>query len=117
MQSPIQRNAYVFPILLLATIFVGCPQQLRIGELTSNTGRYANREVTVTGTVVSSFGLLGQSAYELDDGTGKIWVLSQNFGTPSKGTRVGITGRVTQGVNLGGRSFAVALRQSHETHY
>jgi hypothetical protein len=117
MQSPVQRKAYLFLLCLLTVVLVGCPQQVKIGDLTSNAGRYADKEVTITGTVASSFGLLGPGAFEVDDGTGKIWVLSESFGVPSKGARVGITGRVTQGLNVGGRSFAVVLRQTHKPHY
>ncbi|MFB3916246.1 MAG: hypothetical protein ACE14M_05925 [Terriglobales bacterium] len=117
MQSPIQRVAYLFLLCLLTVVLVGCPQEVRIGDLTSNPGRYADKEVTINGTVVSSFGFLGPGAFEVDDGSGKIWVLSENFGVPSKGARVGITGRVSQGVSLGDRSFAVALRQTQKPHY
>lgn len=118
MQSPILLSkVYLSLLCLAAVVLVGCPQHVKIGDLTSNAGRYANKEVTITGTVVSSFGLLGQGAFEVDDGSGKIWVLSENFGVPSKGARVGITGRVTEGVSLGGRSFAVALRQTQKPHY
>ena len=117
MQSPVQRKAYLFLLCLLTIILVGCPQHVKIGELTSNAGRYVDKEVAITGTVVSSFSLLGPGAFEVDDGSGKIWVLSESFGAPSKGARVGITGRVTQGLNVGGRSFAVALRQTQKPHY
>jgi hypothetical protein len=117
MQSSVPRKAYLFLLCLLTIVVLGCPQQVKIGELTSNAGRYLDKEVTITGTVVSSFSLLGPGAFEVDDGSGKIWVLSETFGAPSKGARVGITGRVTQGLNVGGRSFAVALRQTQKPHY
>jgi hypothetical protein len=117
MQSPIQRKAYLSLLCLLTIVLVGCPQHVKIGDLTSNAGRYIDKEVAITGTVVSSFGLLGTGAFEVDDGSGRIWVLSENFGVPSKGARVGITGRVTEGVNVGGRSVAVALRQTQKPHY
>ena len=117
MQSPIQHKACLFLLCLLTIVLVGCPQHVRIGDLTSNAGRYVDKEVTIAGTVSSSFGFLGPGAFEVDDGTGKIWVLSEAFGAPSKGARVGITGRVTQGLNVGGRSFAVVLRQTQKPHY
>lgn len=117
MRNSIQRRA--FPLLLsaLTVILIGCSQHVRIGDLTSNPGRYVDKEVTITGTVISSFGFLGPGAFEVDDGSGRIWVLSENYGVPSKGARVGITGRVTQGINVGGRSFALALRQTQKPHY
>lgn len=117
MEGPIYRKACLSILCLMTMVLLGCPQQVRIGDLTSNAARYVDKEVTITGTVASSFGLLGPGAFEVDDGSGKIWVLSEKFGVPSKGARVGITGRVIQGVNVGGRSFAVALRQTQKPHY
>jgi hypothetical protein len=117
MRSSIQQNTLLLLVVALTVVLLACPQQIKIGDLTSNPGRYAGKEVTITGTVTSSFGILGTGAFQVDDGTGSIWVLSENYGVPSKGARVGITGRVTEGVSVGGRSFAVALRQTKEPHY
>ena len=117
MRSLIGRKASLAALAAISVVLLGCPQQVKIGDLTSNPSRYANKEVTITGTVASSFGLLGTGGFELDDGTGKIWVLSENYGVPSKGARVGISGRVVEGVNVGGRSFAVAVRQTQKPHY
>ena len=50
-------------------------------------------------------------AYEIDDGTGKIWVLTER-GTPSKGARVGVKGRVVNGPTFKGRNFGVAMRET-----
>ncbi len=117
MQRPIQRIERLTLVCLFVLILVGCPQRVKIGELTTNTGRYADKEVTIAGTVLSSFGLLGPGAFQVDDGSGRIWVLSENFGVPAKDAQVAITGRVTQGVNIGGRSFAVVLRQTQKPRY
>lgn len=103
----------LFSLLMLA----GCPQGMTIAKLNNESGRYMNREVAIRGNVVGGFGLLGQGAYEVDDGTGRIWVLSNGFGVPSKGSRVGVVGRYTNGLSLGGRSFAAAIQQTHRPHY
>src|SRR5512138_239713 len=117
MSSPVPRKALLALICLLTLVLAACPQRVKIGELTSNVARYADKEVTIAGTVVSSFGFLGPGAFQMDDGTGRIWVVSDKFGVPSKDAHVAITGRVTQGVNVGGRSFAVALRQTQKPQY
>lgn len=109
-------------VFLLAAIIAGtllmvaCPQQRTVAELTRDPGRYADKEVAVKGTVVSSWGALGTGMYEVDDGTGRIWVLSQNYGVPSKGARVGVAGRVVPTFSLGGRSFATVLRETQRRH-
>jgi hypothetical protein len=54
---------------------------------------------------------MGTGAYELDDGTGKIWVVTRR-GVPSRGSRVGAKGRVYTGFNLSGRNFGTVLEES-----
>ncbi|HEV8523119.1 MAG TPA: hypothetical protein VGQ71_01360 [Terriglobales bacterium] len=117
MRSSIQQKTLLLVVVALTAVLIACPQQTKIGDLTSNPGRYAGKEVKITGKVTSSFGLLGTGAFEVDDGTGKIWVLSENYGVPSKGAKVSITGRVTEGASVGDRSFAVALRQTQKPNY
>jgi hypothetical protein len=102
-------------ILLGALMAVGCGVT-RIADILRDPGRYTNREVTVAGDVVNSFGALGQGAFEVDDGTGRIWVLSLGFSVPSRGARVAVTGRVESGVTIGGRSFATVLRETRRRH-
>jgi len=95
----------------------GCPQQRTIGQLNSDPGAYTNKEVTVVGTVRHSFGALGQGVYQIDDGTGTIWVISQNYGVPSDGSRVGVTGTFVPTLEFGGKSYANAIRETrHRDH-
>ena len=74
--------------------------------------RYAGNDVTIRGTVSGAFSALGNGIFQIDDGTGSIWVYSQNFGVPGNGDKVSVTGRVEQGIAVGGRSFGVILRQT-----
>jgi len=111
------RRALRTFLLTLVVFLVGCPQQVKIGDLISNPSHYADKEVTIVGTVTSNFDIFGSGGFELDDGSGKIWVLSDKFGVPSKGVRAGITGRVSKGVNIGGRSLALVIRQTQKPHY
>jgi hypothetical protein len=110
-----QRSRFLAVCALLAAtlLLAACPQQVTVAEINADPGRFANKEVTLKGTVVNSFGVLGQGAYELDDGTGKIWVLSdQGGGVPGKDARVRVAGRVATGVTFGGRSFGTVLRET-----
>jgi hypothetical protein len=105
-------------LVVLATLLLaGCPPRVKIGELAMNPGRYAGREISVAGNVSSSFGLMGVGAFQVDDGTGKIWVMSQNYGVPSKGARVGVKGRVIQGASLGGRALGLALQATDRPRF
>lgn len=101
-------------IALLAAVLLltACPPGVKISDLQNNPGKYSGKEVAVHGTVTESFGLMGNGAYQVDDGTGRIWVLSQGYGIPAKGARVGVTGTLTQGATFGTRSLGMALRQT-----
>jgi hypothetical protein len=66
--------------------------------------------------VSEGFGALGNGVFQLDDGTGRIWVYSQSFGVPGNGSKISITGRVQQGFAFGGRNFGVILRQTKAQH-
>jgi hypothetical protein len=110
MRKQTSRYATVVLIALAAMLLTACPPRVRIGELTMNPGRYAGKEISIAGNVTSSFGLMGIGAFQVDDGTGHVWVMSQSYGVPSKGARVGVKGRVIQGASLGGRSLGLALQ-------
>jgi hypothetical protein len=91
---------------------VGCPQQRSIAEINRDPGRFIDKEVAVRGTVTESFGALGTGVYQVDDGTGRLWVFTDRYGVPSKGTRVGVSGRISPTATFAGRSFATVLRES-----
>jgi hypothetical protein len=93
-------------------VLAGCPQQTSISDITRDPGAYMNKEVTVVGTVNRSYGLLGNGVYELSDGSGSIWVLSEGYGVPSDGVQVGVTGTVIPTLTFGGKSYATGIRES-----
>jgi hypothetical protein len=83
---------------VLALTLAGC--RTTINQLLAEPGRYADQEVTVGGEVVKSVSLLGRGAYQIDDGTGRLWVVTKS-GAPRQGARVAVTGRVRDVMNLG----------------
>jgi hypothetical protein len=98
--------------LLAAALFLmGCPDQTTINRLNGDPARYRNKKVLIVGTVTNSYGAAGFGAYELDDETGKIWVLTQR-GAPSKGARVGAVGKYVQGINWSGRNYGSAIEET-----
>ncbi len=78
----------------------GCTH-MTVNRLMAQPARYHNQEVALKGDVIKSVGLLGHGAYQLDDGTGTIWVYSSR-GMPRQGARVKVWGRVKDVVDLGG---------------
>jgi len=104
-------------LLVVGTLLLAaCPTRTSIGRVIRDPGRYAGREVALGGRVSNSFGALGTGVYQLDDGTGQIWVYSQRYGVPGNGAKVGVRGTISQGFSFGGRSFAVVLRETERRH-
>ena len=98
-------------VLAAVLLLTGCPSQTTISKINADPARYRNKEVAIVGTVRDSYGALGQGAYELDDGTGRIWVVTRR-GVPSRGARVGAKGHVYTGFNFGGRNYGTVIEET-----
>lgn len=110
------KSRRLCPSLILVAFFflvslAGC-QETKISAINSDPARYMSKDVIIAGQVINSFGVANQGAFELDDGTGRLWVWSSGFGVPGQGARVIVTGRVQAGVAIGGRFFANVLRET-----
>ncbi len=99
--------------VLIAVFAAACATGASIGQVKTNPGRYVDRNVTVHGTVTSSWSvpLVPLKVYQVSDGTGEILVVSEHHRIPSKGARVKVTGKVGEFAVLGGRSIGLHLRE------
>jgi hypothetical protein len=87
-------------VLSLALLAAACgPTTIR--EVLADPAKYRNQSVTVRGTVDHSVSVLGRGIYRITDGDQGLWVVTQT-GTPRKGQRVDVTGRVEEGFDLSG---------------
>ncbi len=110
--TKLSKASLMFALAFAALLLIGCPQGSTIREIQNDPGRFRDQQVSVSGRVVTSFGAAGEGAYEVDDGTGRIWVLTSHGGVPSEGANVRVTGRVSSGVTFAGRSFGTVLRET-----
>ena len=105
---------FVAAAVLLTLLLTSC-DRTRIGDITSDPGRYKDKEVTIAGEVVTSVGAsvmgFGKGVYELSDGTGNLWVYSDR-GVPTKGAHVGVRGRVSESVTIMGKNYGTILREN-----
>ncbi len=99
-------------MIVLAAGLTGCPEQTTIARINQDPGRYASKEVAVRGSVVDSFGVFHTGVYQIDDGTGRLWVFSDRYGVPGAGAQVEVAGRIIPTLTFSGRSFANVLRES-----
>ena len=87
-------------VVLAGALFSGACAARSINQVLADPGRYRDREVKLSGSVVDSYSFVGNGAYQIEDKTGKLWVLS-NGGVPRKGAQVNVTGTVREGFSLG----------------
>jgi hypothetical protein len=85
--------------VFLALGLAGCATK-SINRIMAEPSRYNNRDVTIKGRVVKSASVLGHGSYQIDDGTGTLWVVSKK-GVPRKGAHVKVTGKIRDVVDLG----------------
>jgi hypothetical protein len=107
----IKKFAFFFVLIGVALLLTACPNQTTISKINGDPGRYKDKEVAVVGRVTDSFGVMGTGAYEVDDGTGRIWVATQR-GVPARGSRIGVRGRVHGGLTVGGRTFGTIIEEN-----
>jgi len=93
------NHVLIAVVVLFALATAGCEQKT-INEIKADPSRYANKEVAVVGTVIRSFSVLGRGAYEIEDGTGKLWIVSES-GVPREGARIVVKGTIRDAYNLG----------------
>jgi len=106
------RVVSVFVLLAGSLLLAGCPPHVSITKLNQDPGRYAGKEITIAGRVSDSFGALGRGVFQVDDGTGTMWVLTGHYGVPGAGVKVAVSGYVEQGFSLAGRNFATILKET-----
>ena len=104
-----KKQCLALPMVAAALLLSSCGST-KINRILADPSRYQNRSVSVEGTVTNVVGAFVAGVYQVDDGTGKIFVLSGR-GIPAKGARVKVDGNVTSGVNVMGRSFGTTIRE------
>jgi hypothetical protein len=110
-EMKLKRVVYGVLVVALGLALVAC-ERVKIGDLNADPGRFVNKEVAVAGTVTQSIGALGKGIYQLDDGTGRLWILAGTRGVPSKGARVGVKGHIMPTVTFLGINYATVLEES-----
>lgn len=80
-------------LLLVALALAGCQGETTpVRSLLDDPTAYDGRTIRVAGTCVGGVGILGYGVYQVDDGTGRILVVSEHGGAPREGAKVGVEG-------------------------
>ncbi|MBL0170575.1 MAG: hypothetical protein IPP90_07560 [Gemmatimonadaceae bacterium] len=86
-----------------------CSRAIHIKDLLDKPQEYDGKTVRVQGTVTQSVGVLGTGAYEIDDGTGKIYVIAKGQGVPRQGAKTKAKGRFESVFSILGRTMAAIV--------
>lgn len=103
------KKLRLVPAALLIVALTGCGT-VKIRQIVQNPSRYQNRTVRIEGNVTGGAGAVVAGAYQVDDGTGRITVLSTRP-IPPKGANVRVKGEFTPGVQVLNRSFGNVIRE------
>ena len=88
-------------------------QGLTVSEIVGNAAAFQGREVIISGEALPglAFEFIDEQPYTLDDGTGRIWVITTGV-MPAEGSRVTVRGTVRAPYQIKGRRFEVAVLES-----
>ncbi|MBA2621518.1 MAG: hypothetical protein H0U87_09995 [Acidobacteria bacterium] len=103
-------------ILVVGFLTAACPERTTIADIEANPSKYYNKQVAIAGTVRDSYGVsvpltqIRGGIYKIDDGTGSIWVATDRS-VPTKGTQIGVKGRIESGVNYNGKNYGLGMQE------
>jgi hypothetical protein len=103
-------------ISVAGLLLAGCPRRESIAKINQDPARFAGKQISVAGRVTDSFAAAGTGVFQIDDGTGTMWVFSKGYGVPGGGAKVAVTGVIQQGFAFGGRNFATILLETERRH-
>ena len=107
-----------FPWLLtIATLLFisGCKGTTPIKTLLDDPELNNGKQVQIAGEVTKSPAIPGPDAFEVDDGTGKVFVLSKEHGTPREGTKVVVKGIFYAAISSKTQTFAAVMETVSRT--
>lgn len=116
LQNAQWKSLCLVMIAAAVVMLAACPARESIARVNRDPGRFAGKEISIAGRVSNSFGAMGNGVFEIEDGTGKMWVFTDRFGIPGRDARVAVTGRIEQGFSFHGHNYAMVLRETRRRH-
>ena len=114
--APAVRRPFSLAPLAALLLLAGCASVTPIGELLDNSSRYNGKTVRIEGEVKGGGGGLGVGAYQVQDKTGTLTVVSDKGNAPRQGAKIGVKGKFESLVSFGSRALAVLREESRSWH-
>jgi hypothetical protein len=115
MRTPRPHYLAIALAALFAITLSGCTQTTPIKTLLDDPAHFDHQTVGIAGTVKESVGVMGYGAYQVNDGTGTLTVLTQQGGAPRDGAKVSVSGEFRAGFTLGTETAAVLMEKERKT--
>jgi len=103
---------FLLTVSLVALCACAAYAKTTINKINADPSRYQNKKVTIEGTVTDSYGAWREGAYEIDDGTGRIWVVASDRIVPAKGAHIEVKGHIYTGFVIGGHNMGTVLQET-----
>jgi hypothetical protein len=100
---------------LAALAVISCKGTTPIKTLLDDPGRFNGKTVRIMGTVELAAGALGVGAYQVNDGSGTLTVVSSAGGAPREGASVGVEGTLRSAFTIGNQSATVLVEDRRYT--
>ena len=99
-------------VLGIIVLSIGC-SSVKISDIQANPDQYEGKEVSLKGTVNETIwlGLLSTGAYQVDDGSGTIWIVTKSA-PPAKGDKASLKGTVATSVKIGTQSLGTVVNET-----
>jgi hypothetical protein len=110
-----KRLGLLTAVCVFGLLMTACERQ-KIGDIIADPGRFSGKDIAVAGRVTGlsvgmSLGTVGAGLYQIDDGTGTLFVLSESRGAPTQGAQVGVKGRIMPTFTFMGKNYVTVLRE------
>jgi len=114
--NAVRKLAWVAPFAAALILLGGCKTDTTpIKTLLDDPGRFDGQVVRISGDVTGAVGVLGYGAYQVDDGTGTLTVVSEEGGAPRQGAKVGVEGTFRSAFTLKTETAAVLIEKKRYT--
>ena len=105
-----RRLELLAAVLVLAASLAGC-ERTRISDINKHPDEYAGYYIAIAGKVTASGGDFKTGMFEVDDGTGRLWVVSDKLELPAEGSHIAVTGMVEPQTALGSNTLPTVLQE------
>jgi hypothetical protein len=84
-----------------------------VAEVKGDPYKFTRKTARLGGIVTRSYGVMNYGIYEIEDKTGKIFVVAEGRGVPGTGARVEVKGRARNAFTFAGIDYGTVIIESN----